>query len=156
MSHMTRMSFDHWMRVETYVGQGCEKGTKKEAVLYFFFEGLSPWMKSIGYKWSRDEDVIAAKFLRFCYEAEYALTKRRTISLLIPEPTHRNYSEDRDTFDYFVTTDHFNELIDRWSNTIPIIVFISFFTWEIKWSYSIFTTIAIFYSTMWIKLNCKY
>jgi hypothetical protein len=121
MSHITRVSFDHWMRDETYIGQGCEKGTKKEAILYFFYEGLSPWIKSIGYKWLRDQDIIAAKFLRFCYEAEYALTKRRTISLLIPKTNHRDYPEDRDTFDYFVTTDDFNELIDRWSNTIPII-----------------------------------
>lgn len=119
--HSTRVSLDHWLRAEVYIGVGYEKGSKKDAVLNFFFNGLSPWIQSIGYKWSRTEDEIAINFIKFCYEAEYTLTKPRQFTLMNPEPNHRNYSEDRDTFDYFVSTDRFLEFLDQWQETLPIV-----------------------------------
>jgi hypothetical protein len=65
VSRSSRVSLDHWLRAEVYIGLGCEKGSKKDAVLNFFFTGLSPWIQSIGYKWSRTEDEIAIKFIEY-------------------------------------------------------------------------------------------
>ena len=108
------ISFADWMKCATYLTEGIEKGTTEEALLLFFHRGISPWMKNLGYNWSSDDDVIARKFLRFCYDMHTTLKMNPKFTLAIPEPKHRNYDEDRITFDYFVDTRSLVDLFDDW------------------------------------------
>jgi hypothetical protein len=121
VSRSSRVPIETWLRTEVYIGIGYLKGTKKDAVFDFFFNGLSPWIQSIGYKWSRTENEIAIKFIKFCYEAEFTLTRPRRFTLMNPQPNHRNFPEDRETFDYFVSTDRFLEFLEQWQGSLPIV-----------------------------------
>ncbi len=84
-------------------------------MLDFFYYGISPWIKAAGYQWNASNEYsIARKFLRFSYDLHIA-NQRITTELNPPEPSHRNLPEDRDTFDMFLDTISFIELLDRWS-----------------------------------------
>jgi hypothetical protein len=95
-----------------YVGPGIAEGTIKEAMLHFFYDGVSPWISECGYSWLEDEDVVAKKFLYLCYTIHKAL--KGGYDLKAPMPNHRDYDEDRDTFDYFVDSRCLVELLDAW------------------------------------------
>jgi len=89
--------------------------TMEEAILDFFYCGVNPWIKDAGYRWiTGDDAIIARKFIRFCYDASWALVTH-TGDLCPPEPQHRNLPEDRETFDLFLTTSSFVDLLELWS-----------------------------------------
>lgn len=105
--------FSDWLNQRTYVGRGHCEGTIEEAVLYFFYEGLNPFVKSLGYTWSNKEDsVIARKFLYLCYMIQ---TTQHDEDLLLPEPRHRDLSYDRDTFEFTIDTFTFTDFLSEWS-----------------------------------------
>lgn len=95
-----------------YVGCGIAEGTIKEAMLHFFYDGVSPWISDCGYSWLEDEDVVAKKFLYLCYTIHKAL--KGGYDLKAPVPNHRDYDEDRETFDYFVDTGSLVDFLEAW------------------------------------------
>jgi hypothetical protein len=110
------ISFNDWKNQFAYVGPGiCEEqeGTMEDAMLAFFYDGVSPWIKGIGYKWSQDDDIIARKFVYLCYMIN-TTDRMHNKALQIPEPKHRDYIEDRETFDYFVDTTELINFLSAW------------------------------------------
>jgi hypothetical protein len=88
----------------------------EEAMLIFFYNGISPWIKRIGYTWiMTEEEYIAQKFLKFAYEIYGALKKDKRIVLRPPTPMHRDFQEDRDTFEIYMDTQSFIEFTSEWS-----------------------------------------
>jgi len=117
------LSYCEWKNQFAYVGPGCLKeneGTMEEAILYFFYEGINPWMKATGYKWLRDDDYVANKLLSLCYLMD--CTKDNwDVTLNIPRPMHRNLKDDRETFDLFVDTECLNTFVSNWDYVFDII-----------------------------------
>ena len=83
-------------------------------MLHFFYEGVSPWIRGFGYRWSTSEDVVARKFVYHCYMIVTTLPWCYTHTLHSPIPKHRDYEEDRDTFDHIVDTQSFIHFLDAW------------------------------------------
>ena len=110
------MSFYDWKNQFAYVGPGClesQEGTMEEAMLDFFYKGVSPWIRNFGYKWSREEHVVARKFVHLCYMI-HTTVNMYDKSLQQPTPCHRDLDEDRETFDYFVDTTEFIDFLEAW------------------------------------------
>jgi hypothetical protein len=110
------LSYNEWKNQFAYVGHGCLKeneGTMEEAILYFFYEGIDPWMKAIGYKWLRDDDYVANKLLSLCYLMD-STKDNHDITLNVPRPMHRNLKDDRETFDLFVDTECLITFVSNW------------------------------------------
>jgi hypothetical protein len=59
--------FNAWKCQIEYVGKGIYEDTMEEAVLHFFYDGINPMIKKLGYNWSIQENIIAKKFLQLCY-----------------------------------------------------------------------------------------
>jgi hypothetical protein len=108
------MSFADWKQSFAYVGPGTQHGTMEEAMLHFFYAGISPWIKGFGYKWSTNDSIVAKKFVYHCYVIMTTAPFAHTYTLEPPVPKHRNYEEDRDTFDHFVDTDSFIAFLENW------------------------------------------
>lgn len=105
--------FADWLSQHAYIGRGHQEGTIEEAVLYFFYEGLNPFIKQCGYIWSNtQEHVVARKFMYLCYLMN---TTPRHINLISPSPKHRNLQYDRETFEHIIDTFIFNEFLSNWS-----------------------------------------
>lgn len=105
-----------WLKKTVYLGKGLSEGTMEEAMLDFFYNGISPWIKDTGYIWLvNDESYVARKFLRFAYELYCTLKQGPTVDLYAPEPMHRNFTEDRDTFDMYLSSNSWFDLVDTWS-----------------------------------------
>jgi len=110
------MNYYDWKNQFAYVGPGtCEgqEGTMEEAMLVFFYSGVSPWINEIGYKWSRQEDIIARKFVYLCYMIDTTVNMHDK-ELDPPKPNHRDFEEDRETFDYFVDTTELIDFLSKW------------------------------------------
>jgi len=111
------ISYYEWKNQFAYVGPGTcqeQEGTMEEAMLVFFHDGVCPWIKDIGYKWSREDHVIAKKFVHLCYMIN-TTADMHDKSLQAPMPYHRNLDEDRETFDYFVDTIQFIDFLEAWN-----------------------------------------
>jgi len=117
---MASVAFTNWKQQVTYVGKGSNEGTMEEAILHFFYDGLSPMIKHLGYKWNTSEQDIARRFLQLCYMIYTTRRDAHKYSLQGPEPQHRDLKEDRDVFDYFLDTFTFNDLLEEWSHC-PIV-----------------------------------
>lgn len=87
--------------------------TMEDSLLDFFYGGLSPWIQSHGYRWSREEDYIARKFLRFSYELHCVLLEGLKMDLVYPCPMHRDLPEDLDTFEMY-TSSSFLDFLEPW------------------------------------------
>lgn len=110
------ISFYDWKNQFAYIGPGtCEgqEGTMSEAMLVFFYNGVSPWIKDLGYKWSCEEYIVARKFVYLCYMID-TTSRMHDTNLKYPNPMHRDYDEDRETFDYFVDTTAMLEFLSKW------------------------------------------
>jgi hypothetical protein len=110
------ISFSAWKNQFAYIGPGtCEgqEGTMEEAMLVFFYNGVSPWIKEFGYKWLKEDDQIAKKFVNLCYMID-TTSRMYDKDLQGPEPNHRDYEEDRETFDYFVDTTELIDFLSKW------------------------------------------
>jgi hypothetical protein len=104
-----------WKKSFAYVGKGVTEGTMEDALNHLFYDGLSPWLQSFGYKWSTNELEISQKFLKLCYLIYCTLPMDPRYMLQAPEPLHRNLPEDRETFDYFIDSYSFAEFLEQWS-----------------------------------------
>jgi hypothetical protein len=104
--------FVDWLNQPAYIGPGTNEGSIEEAVLYFFYEGLNPFIKQHGYQWFNEDHIIARKFLYLCYMIQ---TTHRDKDLIIPGPKHRNLPYDRETFDNILDTFTFNDFLAKWS-----------------------------------------
>lgn len=107
-------NFREWMNTITYVTKGITEGTTEEAMLHFFYDGVSPWIQSFGYSWSDAEHIIAKKFVRFCYDINVTSKMDSKYSLVPPDAPHRDLFEDRETFDFLVDTADLVELLSEW------------------------------------------
>lgn len=115
------MTYKQWLAKNTFVDSGVAECTMEEAMLYFFYDGVNPLVRYTGYKWIKDDDVIARKFLYLCYSVYKTSKMGYDYNLVPPEPQHRNYQEDRDTFDYFLDTASMVDLLDNWSFRTEIV-----------------------------------
>jgi len=106
------MSFRDWKYQPT------DNGTMEEDMLVFFYSGISPWIQGFGYSWMYQESLIASKFVHLCY---MIYTSKVNDILEIPEPKHRNYDEDRETFDLLVDTSEFIDFLEKWKSHSEII-----------------------------------
>lgn len=114
-------SYYEWKSQFAYVGRGTLEGTMEEAMIDFFHNGVSCWIKKCGYRWNtHDEHIIARKFTRFCYDVACTLRSNSDV-LLPPQASHRDLPEDRMTFDIFVDTEAFIEFLNEWECRSEII-----------------------------------
>jgi hypothetical protein len=117
---MGSIAFTNWKQQITYVGKGSNEGTMEEAVLHFFYDGISQLIKRLGYKWNTNEQLISRKFLQLCYMIDTTRRDAHKYSLQGPEPEHRDLKEDRETFEFVLDTFVFNDFLEQWSHC-PII-----------------------------------
>ena len=82
-------------------------------MLVFFYDGICPWIRNIGYKWCREDHDIAKKFVHLCYMIN-TTANMYDKSLEPPTPCHRNLDEDRETFDYFLDTSELIDFLEAW------------------------------------------
>jgi hypothetical protein len=110
------LSFDQWKLQETYMRNTVVETTMEEAMLDFFYNGITPWIQGCGYSWiNGDSKEVARHFLRFCYELQKTIEAGDTYILQIPKPKHRNLPEDLDTFQSYVDSWGFTEMLSNWS-----------------------------------------
>ena len=109
------MRYTEWLNEFCYVGKGVSEGTIENAVLHFFYDGVSPLIRSSGYEWTDTEHAIALKFLRFCFLVHETSQMDTKYSLEIPNPIHRDLQEDRDTFDSILDIRTFVDFMEEWS-----------------------------------------
>ena len=107
-------NYSTWLHTTTYIGNGVSEDTTENAMLHFFYEGVSPWIQSFGYSWNDDEASIARKFVRFCYTIYTTSRMDPKYILVSPEPRHRDYNEDRDTFEFIIDTQSFTDFLEVW------------------------------------------
>ena len=106
------LTYCQWMNSHTYYGKTTIDATREEAALHFFYDGVSPWITGIGYRWSLEEKVVSRKFVRFCYDVHCAI--KGDYEIVAPEPRHRNYQEDRETFDSLIDTNSLIDFLSEW------------------------------------------
>ncbi|NBO72195.1 MAG: hypothetical protein EBU66_14005 [Bacteroidetes bacterium] len=117
------ISFNDWKNQFAYVGPGTckeQEGTMEEAMLVFFYDGVSPWINRIGYKWRREEDIVARKFVQLCYMID-TTSHMYDKDLRSPKPNHRDFQEDRETFDLFLDTIQLIDFLDAWKFRTEIV-----------------------------------
>jgi len=113
---MSSIAFTNWKQQVTYVGKGSNEGTMEEAVLHFFYDGLSKMIKQLGYKWNTNEQDISRRFLQLCYMIDTTKRDANKYSLQGPEPRHRNLKEDYEIFEFVLDTFAFNSFLEEWSH----------------------------------------
>ena len=104
----------YWLSTPAHTHNSLHETTTEEALLDFFYNGVSPWISSRGYSWIRESGVIAGKFLEFCHAVDCAIKEGESIRLLAPKPKHRDLPEDRDTFECFADIPSFVDMLSRW------------------------------------------
>jgi hypothetical protein len=112
------VSYNNWLNQFAYVGKGClegNKGTMEEAMLHFFYQGVSPWIQSMGYVWMYDESNISKQFLRLCYLIDTTDKMDYVYNLNVPKPMHRDLYEDREMFNQLVDTQDLIKFLNKWS-----------------------------------------
>jgi len=109
------LSFTDWKKQRTRLRCVLNEATMEEAMLEFFHRGVTPMVKRSGYRWSREDHVIASKFIRLCYDIDTTVQMGDQYNLIPPIPEHRNLKEDRDTFHRFIDTQTFLSLMEEWS-----------------------------------------
>jgi len=113
---MSSISFNDWKQQVTYVGKGINEGTMEEAILHFFYDGISKMINQLGYKWNTIEKRIAMKFLQLSYMIDTTRRNADKYFLQGPEPCHRDLKEDRETFEFALDTFAFNDFLEEWSH----------------------------------------
>ena len=107
-------AFTEWCYSPYYLRNGEIECDMAHSMLDVFYNGLTPLITKCGYTWSTQESVVASKFLKFAYLLHETLESSPTSELHPPEPRHRNYSEDRETFDLYFDTFILGEFINAW------------------------------------------
>jgi len=109
------LSFEQWKTQPAYMRSTAIESTMEEAMLDFFYDGITPWMARCGYSWSTDADVVARNFLHFCHKLDETVRAGDGYILRMPQPKHRNLPDDLDTFRDFVDTFSFTDMLSNWS-----------------------------------------
>ena len=118
-------SYNDWMQLTVFLTNTTTETSMEEAMLDFFYIGISPWIQNCGYMWSIDEGIIARKFVHFCYilsmTATYNMRFNRTDTIEGPPPNHRNFPEDLDTFYKFADYISFSNILSEWDQRYEIV-----------------------------------
>jgi len=114
------MTYKQWLSKFGYMGAGVTEATMEEVMLDFFYNGVVPMVHDMGYKWTKDEHVIARKFLYLCYSIDTTLKMGVNYDLAPPPPQHRNFMEDLETFYHFLD-DKYNNFLENWSFRTEIV-----------------------------------
>jgi hypothetical protein len=97
----------------------------EEAMLDFFYRGITVWVHDCSYEWSTDEQVVARKFLYFCYTVcrtlAFNVRFNRNDTIEPPPPNHRNLPEDIDTFQKFADDTLFSDMLSEWRDRYEIV-----------------------------------
>lgn len=109
------LSLDDWKSQPTSLRNMLFQSNMEEAMLEFFYDGVCPMIKQVGYRWLKEDKVIAAKFVRLCYDIACTLEMGDQFTLKAPKPLHRNHPEDLNTFHMFLDTQVFLSLMKEWS-----------------------------------------
>lgn len=109
------LSFDQWKSQPAYYRDTANEITMEEAIKDFFHNGLSPWINGRGYSWSNPSQDVGRSFLRFCYKLQETVNAGEQFNLELPQPKHRNMPEDLDTFEVFMDSFSFTDLLSKWS-----------------------------------------
>jgi len=109
------LSFEQWKSQVTYLRDTAIETTMEEAMLDFFYDGITPLIQSCGYSWSTESEAVSKNFLRFCYMLDDTVRAGDNFALKMPDPKHRNLAEDFDTFNIFVDSFSFSEMLSKWS-----------------------------------------
>jgi hypothetical protein len=107
------------MRYGPSYKEWCALDSNVEDAKFFFQKALNPWIQRCGYSWTMDLDKVEQKFIKFAYALEDVHSYNRAAGseryrIELPEVTHRNFPEDRDTYDLFVDLYSFSDLLDEW------------------------------------------
>jgi hypothetical protein len=109
------LSFQQWKNQPAYMRSTAIETTMEEAMLDFFYDGITPWINSHGYYWSTEPEAVARNFLRFCHMLDQTIAAGDGYMLQMPQPKHRNLPDDLDTFRIFVDTFSFTDMLSKWS-----------------------------------------
>jgi hypothetical protein len=109
------LSFQQWKSQFAYIRNTAIETTMEEAMLDFFYNGLTTWINSCGYFWLTEDPKVAKSFLNFCYNLEQTLKAGEQYNLQLPQPNHRNLPEDLDTFQAFADSFSFTEFLSNWA-----------------------------------------
>ncbi len=118
-------SYNDWLQQSVLFSGTITEVSMEEAILDFFYRGVTVWIHDCGYEWSTDEPVVGRKFLYFCYMICRTLAfnarfnKNDTIEA--PEPNHRNFPEDLDTFQHFADDISFSDMLSEWRDRYEIV-----------------------------------
>ena len=115
------VTYTQWLNEFAYVGKGVTEGTMKDAMLHFFYRGVNPFIRDAGYRWLESDAIIANKFLKFCFLVYETSKMSLKYSLQTPMAMHRDFPEDRDTFDFILDTRSFVDFMEDWDFRTEII-----------------------------------
>ena len=109
------MSFTSWKMSLAYLRDSHIEPTMEEAMLDFFYNGLSRWLQESDYNWTLSEDEIADKFVRLCYMIHLSIKSAGKTTIQINQVNHRDLKEDEETFDLFANISSFTDMLDKWT-----------------------------------------
>ena len=112
------ISYYEWKTQFAYVNALSVDDTMEDAIMDFFYNGVSPWIKDLGYRWAQNDNYVAKRFLYLCYMID---TADANTELKSPKPRHRNYSWDRETFDHMVDTYTFIKFLKAWEHRDEVV-----------------------------------
>jgi hypothetical protein len=118
-------SYNDWLQKNVVSMMTITEISMEEAILDFFYRGVTVWIHDCGYEWSTDEPVVGRKFLYFCYiicrtlEINARFNKDDTIEP--PAPNHRNLPEDLHTFQQFADEASFSDMLFEWKDRCEIV-----------------------------------
>jgi hypothetical protein len=118
------ISYDDWLGLTVPTMGVLAETTMEDAMLDFFYSGVSPWIHGCGYRWSLERDEVAGKFLYFCYIIYTTMRLRGPRghwALQAPKPRHRDLPEDADTFDIFAELSTFSDMLYQWRERCEIV-----------------------------------
>jgi hypothetical protein len=107
------MDFQNWMNQWVWVSDS-EKLRRREYIPYFKKE-LEAWMKERGYEMDgywKNQNVVS-RWLYAIHVVEI-VKKDRIGGIEYAEPNHRNWPEDRDTYEVHVMQDDIDSFLDKW------------------------------------------
>lgn len=118
-------SYNDWLQQSVLFSGTITNVSMEEAMLDFFYRGVSVWIHDCGYDWSTDECVVGRKFLYFCYildrTLDYNMRFKKDDTIEAPAPNHRNLPEDLDTFQQFADDASFSDMLIEWRDRYEIV-----------------------------------
>lgn len=116
---------NEWANGPAYIGRGVEEGTLGESINHFFYEILTPWVEAHGYSWQGAVGTVAKRFRDMIYcldDIRYRNSVYGTkYHMKMPSALHRDFPEDRETFDHVVSHVDFAEFCARECDTLHIL-----------------------------------